>query len=201
MGYYIRILSPSDLCVAFSELQASLVQLEPRASLAIESGTDTEWDQLILSHQDGTAIALLERNPVNEGSLGAEELIEFKEEIADCAPASAVAWLLEYFPRVRTIFAFQVLSGTESEGGWDILGALKEAIWQRSGGILQADAEGFSNEDGYHIIWQFADNVSGPWWMGVLRDKRWVHFEMDLGNSRHREAFFKGQVPSGVKLP
>jgi RNA polymerase sigma factor (sigma-70 family) len=59
--------------------------------------------------------------------------------------------------------------------------------------------QGFSNEDGYHILWQFSDSVDGEWWMGVLQDGRWQHFQMDLGNRKQRESFFQGQIPDGTK--
>jgi hypothetical protein len=65
-------------------------------------------------------------------------------------------------------------------------------------GIFQADREGFSNEDRYHILWQFSDSTAGNWWMGVLKDGSWVHFEMDLGNPQQWESFFAGELPAGV---
>ena len=65
---------------------------------------------------------------------------------------------------------------------------------------MQADREGFSNEDGYHILWQFSESAKGDWWMGVLRDGSWTHFQMDLGNLKQRESFFQGLVPDGAKL-
>lgn len=34
----------------------------------------------------------------------------------------------------------------------------------------------------------------------VLKEGRWVHFELDLGNARHRNAFLSGQVPDGVTV-
>jgi hypothetical protein len=67
--------------------------------------------------------------------------------------------------------------------------------------IVQADGEGFTNEDGYHIIWDFSDQVTGPWWMAVLVNGRWVPFKMDLANRGHREAFLAGRVPAGVEFP
>jgi hypothetical protein len=82
--------------------------------------------------------------------------------------------------------------------GYYILGAVKDSIFKQAGGILQADIEGFSNEAGYHILWQFEDSVKGPWWMGVLQDGEWVHFKMGLGNQKHRAAFLRGEVPQGV---
>jgi hypothetical protein len=63
---------------------------------------------------------------------------------------------------------------------------------------LQADGEGFCDEDGFTILWQFANKATGEWNVGVLKDGHWVHFEMDLGNEQHRNAFLSGQVPSGA---
>ena len=56
---------------------------------------------------------------------------------------------------MKVIYAFQLLSGTEVNDGWDGVHFLRGRIWRELGGILQADLEGFSNEDGYHILWQF----------------------------------------------
>jgi hypothetical protein len=64
--------------------------------------------------------------------------------------------------------------------------------------------DGFTNEEGFHIVWQFSDTVSGAWNMAVLQDETWYHFLMDLGDLDHREAFQNGEVPpdvSSVQLP
>jgi hypothetical protein len=168
--------------------------------IRLEAGESSCWEQLLLSHPDGSEIALLERNAVENGSLGAAEIGEFLREIADCEPASAATWLTDYLRRVRMIYAFQVLDGTEKPHGWEILGALKSIIWKKVGGIFQADGEGFSNDQGYHILWQFSDNVKGSWWMGILKDNGWVHFQMELGDTKQREAFLRGDVPQGARL-
>jgi hypothetical protein len=198
MGYYIRVLSPSDLRIPFADLRDALEAEHPSATLSLEGGTDQRWDQLLLCHRGGPEIAVLERNPVAD-ELGAEEIEEFREELSSCEPRSAADWLDGYLPRVRTIYAFQLLSGTDHENGWDVLGKLKAILWNRVGGIIQADAEGFTNEDGYHILWQFSSSVTGTWWMGVLEEGSWIHFEMDLGNRQHREAFLRGEMPAGVR--
>jgi hypothetical protein len=201
MGYYVRVLSTSADCVSLSALQSTLEQDKLRATLRTEEGAADDWTQLILCHSDGREIASIERNLVEEGSLGSEELTEFAEEVAECKPTNAAKWLLDYFPRVRTIYAFQVLSGTDHKNGWEILGAIKNCIWSAAPSILQADNEGFSNEDGYHIVWQFSDSVDGESWMAVLQKGQWNPFQMDLGNPKQRESFFRGQIPSGAKVP
>jgi len=82
------------------------------------------------------------------------------------------------------IYAFQLLGGTDVDDGWTPLHRLHNAVWKHAGGILQADGEGFCDVE----------------YMGVLKDGRWVHFEMDLGNELHRKEFLSGQVPLGAKV-
>src|SRR5687767_13083898 len=161
MPYYIRVLSTSAARVSLSDLQSAIERDNLRAMLFAEEDADEDWTQLILRHADGREIALIERNLVEEGSLGSEELAEFADEVAECKPANAARWLLDYFPRVQCIYAFQVLSGSDHKNGWEILGAVRNHIWSAAPSILQADNEGFSNEEGYHILWQFSDSVDG----------------------------------------
>jgi len=200
MPYYVRVLSTSVDSVALSVLQSAIEKEKLRATISAEDDADDDWTQLILRHADGQEIALIERNLVEEGSLGSEELAEFADEVAECRPTNAARWLLDYFPRVRCIYAFQVLSGTDYENGWEIFSAVKNHIWSDAPSILQADNEGFSNEEGYHILWQFSDSVSGTWWMAVLEKGQWKSFQMDLGNHEQRESFFHGQIPKDAKL-
>jgi hypothetical protein len=195
MAYYIRILGTKLSNVPVQELQevARPAVLEPA-----ESSGDT-WEELILRHEAGQDIAIIERNPVVLGGLGAEELQEFLAEVPHYRPNSAVGWLQSYLPTVKVIYAFQLLDGTEVDDGWTVLHRLFDAVRSYAGGIVQADGEGFSNEAGFTILWQFGESATGLGNMGVLIGESWVHFEMDLANKRHREAFWRGEVPSGVK--
>jgi len=200
MGYYVRVLSTSADCVPLSKLKLAIQKANLQALLVSDSDDSEDWTDLVLSHSDGLEIAAIERNLVEEGELGQEELEEYKDEIGECKPASATQWLLDYFESVRCIYAFQVLSGTRQSNGWEILDAVKSAIWSFAPSIMQADGEGFSNEAGYHILWQFDDGVDGKWSMGVIQDGKWTHFEMELGDLKQREAFFLGKVPPGASL-
>ena len=199
MGYYIRVLSTSSKCIPLSTIRGALVAKSQNAIIDSDEEADSDWEQCVLKHKGGPEIAAIERNLVIEGSLGSEELEEFGDEVKACLPTNAVGWLLKYFEEVKCIYAFQLLSGTEQKNGWEILDTAKSAIWNFAPSILQADAEGFSNEQGYHILWQFNDSVSGPWFMGIIRNGRWVHFQIELGNQSHRKAFFEGELPSGIE--
>lgn len=170
------------------------------ATLTVESGDEEEWTQLSLAHKDGNEIANIERDAMSSNTLVSEEIEAFREEITACKPASAAAWLAEYLPTIKTIYALQVLNGTKEGNGWDILGSAQDSIFNQVGGIIQADGEGFSDEEGFHILWQFSNSVKGLWWMSVLKDGEWLRFQMDLGNKKHRAAFLRGEVPDGVEI-
>ena len=195
MPYYTRVLSKDEEFAAFQDL-ASLIRTEhPDFRLTIEEGTEEEWEVLLLSSVDEVEVALLERNSVSDGSVGQDEIANFLEDLHDCKPKSGLQWLEGYLDGVKTIYAFQHLQGSETVEGGNALHALRSSLWERGDAIIQADGEGFTNEEGFHIVWQFADDVSGPWKMGVLQDGVWQHFTMDLGDPDHRAAFFKGIMP------
>lgn len=198
MPYYTRVLSKQEEFSALDELALSIRADHPDFRLTLEDGTEEEWESLLLSSKDGVEVAVIERNPVDEGSIGQDEIAEFVEDLRDCKPESGVEWLAEYLAEVKIIYAFQHLQGSETEDGGNALHALRTALWERGDAIIQADGEGFTNEEGYHIVWQFSDSVSGPWNMAVLQEGTWHHFRMDLGDPDHRAAFFRGEVPDDL---
>ena len=200
MPYYTRVLSKDEEFPSFEELAQLIRSEHPEYKLTIEEGSEEEWETLLLSGTDEVEVALLERNPVDEGSLGQDEIAEFIEDTRDCKPESGVQWLAEYLAEVKMIYAFQHLQGAELVEGGNALQALRSALWERGDAIIQADSEGFTNEDGYHIVWQFSDSVSGPWNMGILQDGTWLHFTMDLGDPDHRDAFLSDEVPEDLSV-
>jgi hypothetical protein len=199
VGHYIRLLSPNPAPVPMSHLTEALEELGVPVAL---SGDDAEttWRQVIIFHPDGKEIASVECDLVGPGSAAEEEIAEFLADASECQPASAAAWLASYLPKVKAIYAIQVLSGADDGEGWDVIDTIRHAVMSFAGGIIQADGEGFSNEEGYHILWQFAPDVTGTWWMAVLKDGRWHKFEMDLANAKHRVHFLAGEIPPGVEI-
>jgi hypothetical protein len=200
MGYYTRILTKREDCPTLEELQRDLHKQHPQVILSLESGDPSLWDQLILADRDGTPITAVERNAVVDGELGEKEIEEFLDDIEDAEPRNAASWLTDFLRSTRVIYAFQHLSGSNSDAGFEALDTLRSLIWDRGGAIIQADGEGFSNEEGYTILWQFSEDVKGSLWMAVLEGENWITFEMDLGNKRHREAFRQGKVPAGAAI-
>jgi hypothetical protein len=198
MAYYTRALSKQEEFPTLDELAQSIAAEHPYYKLTLESGTEEEWESLLLSGKDGVEVAVVERNPVYDGSVGQDEIADFLEDIHDCKPESGVEWLTDYLAEVKTVYAFQHLQGSETEDGGNALHALRTALWERGDAIIQAVLEGFTNEEGYQIVWQFSDTVSGPWNMAILQEGTWHHFKMDLGDPDHRAAFLRGEVPDDL---
>ena len=191
MPYYTRVLSKDAEFPPFDELADFIHSSHPDYKLTIEEGTEEEWESLLLSGNDEVEVALLERIPVFDE----HDVAEFIDETRDCKPETGVQWLHEFLADVKNVYEFQHLQGAETEDGGNALHALRSHLWERGDAILQADNEGFTNEEGFHIVWQFADTVSGAWNMAVLQDGTWHQFKMDLGDPDHRDAFFRGEVP------
>lgn len=104
------------------------------------------------------------------------------------------------FDTVKVIYAFQLLNASFDDNNFEVIGNIKTKIWNKTKGILQADNEGFSNEDGYHILWQFSDNVTGDWSCAVINSTgKWDNFIMDLGNATQRKEFQNGDVPKNAR--
>jgi hypothetical protein len=195
LEYYTRVLSKDEDFPSLDDLAQLLNAEHADYKLAVEEGSEEEWETLLLAGNDGVEVALIERSPVADGSPGQDAIADFIEDTQDCKPESGVEWLHEFLGSVKMIYAFQHLQGSETEEGGNVLHALRSALMEHKDAILQADSEGFTNEDGYHIVWQFSDSVSGPWKMAIRQDGLWHHFTMDLGDPDHREAFLNGEVP------
>jgi hypothetical protein len=201
MGYFLRVLSQTDENVAFEQIEKHLADNKLKAKIKIDEVSEGSWSRFIVSHKNNKEICVVERIAVNENSEGEEEIEELLDELSYCNPKSAVQWLQKYLPNVKVIYSFEILDGAYEKNGWDIIGAIKELIWGSLNAIIQADNEGYSNEDGYHILWQFDDNVDGDWYVAVLNSEgEWIKFKMDLGNIEQRNAFFNGEVPNGVSI-
>ncbi len=99
---------------------------------------------------------------------------------------------------MKTIYAIETLEGITQKDGWGIVNSVRQAIVETVGGIAQADFQGFTNEQGFHILWQFKDEITGPWNMAVLKDGDWRTFQMDRADPDHRAAFQRGEVPAGT---
>jgi hypothetical protein len=196
MAYYIRVLGLQDPDIHLDELSSELKTAGLNAAFQLgESCEPRKWSMLEVRAERGAKLAEIERNRVISGKLAQQELDEFRGIIRAHQPLSAVQWLDKYFGRITVVYAFRVLDAALLEDNFEIISTLKTAIWARVGGLLQNDQEGFSNDNGDHILWQFPDDVTGDKYCAVLENGVWVRFRMDLGDPFQRMAFWAGEVP------
>ena len=203
MSYFIRILGTADPDVHPDHIKDALARQGLEAQLDVDDDDEPAgWRVINVKNSEGLELLQIERNPVVAGRLGIAELTEFRGFIQQHQPASAVQWLQRYFDGVAVIYAFEVLSAASAGNNFEIVSAIRTAIWDRTGGILQNDNEGFTNEDGFHILWQFDNDVSGDKYCAVLdADGSWIRFRMDLGDPFQRMAFLGGELPqTAVRL-
>jgi hypothetical protein len=201
MGYWMHVYAQSDEPVVFKDLRKRLLDdYEFDVKLEVSGGREKNWTQLHLTHPDDWGIALIEKEPVAQKKY-AGYLEEAIEEVRHTQPLSAVRWLERELPKTKVIYAFQILSGTDRDEGWNAVWAVQDFLTQERRGLLYAEAEGFSNFEGHHITWEFSSSVRGPWNMAVLDPATWLWlgFRMDLGNAQHRQAFREGRLPDGFR--
>lgn len=207
MGYFLRVLTGSATCPGLDVFHAAIAEQLPGRRIMIWAAEhEGDWNELQIRSEDGAAaFCVVTRDRVGaagpeQASLAAEEIEEFRAELEEAKPASAAAWLNAYLDGVQTVYAVQMLPADEADqDGFTVSSACIAALRGVVGGIVQADGEGFSNEDGAHILWQFADDVSGPWTMAVREGTEWATFRMDLGDARARAAFLRGTIPPGAE--
>lgn len=201
MSYYIRILGTQDPDIHLDDISEELDAEALSAQFGVLKNEKPEkWTVFELKNEKGKLLATVERNAVTTEGIGREELDEFKQSILEFQPASAAKWLNDFFDKVKVIYAIELLPiGMEAEN-YHIITTTQGIIWDQVNGILQADEEGFTNEEGYHILWQFPDDADGEWNCAVLNaEGKWENFNMDLADAKQREAFKAGKVPEGAK--
>jgi hypothetical protein len=197
---WLRLLTPSDAVVPAGELALRLAGKVGSARLCVDAGQDAQWDELLLTHANWRGIARVERRVVASGSPAERELDAFAAALAHARPAAGAAWVRDYLARVRMIYTCQPLPGACEGDGLDAVAAVRNALWARLDGVLQADDRGFTNEGGCQVVWQVPAHLAGSMWMAVRQADAWVNFEMALDDPARRAHFLRGEVPPGVRL-
>lgn len=195
MSYDIRLFSQSTHTVSVLQLQSALDDCR----FEVLDGDDAVWTELLVSSLSGDEICIIDRT---SRRLMTRETDSLRSELDAGSPRSAALWANAYIGAARVLYGCRYLSFGLSNVYSSVPGSVMWAIQSIVGsGIIHAEGQGFSNEEGYQITWEFSDRVQGPRQMAVLGDGgRWQPFEMDLGDVKQRAAFRAGARPVGVEL-
>ena len=190
MGYYVRLLSPSDKVILFSEIK------EEVDSIALTAGADQEWEEINISGPSEIPIAILSRIAVGSSGTGRDAISRLKDGISGASPA-AREWLKKYLSSVKTIYAFQLLTeNLTTDAEWRTLGQIQNLLKDNLGGIIQSDHEGFFNENGDYILWQMYSGAAGSVPAATLDENgQWIPFQLKLNDEKAVERFKQGEKP------
>jgi hypothetical protein len=201
MAYSLRILGKVNPVITVNDIHEKLAGENLQADFHIQRGTTDNWTQIIFRSVKGTDLVLIEKTDIEPGARGEEQMQAFKDAVYGDKPTNASEWLVNYFDQIKVIYTLEMLSPEITEENyWDIVTELKMLFWDNTLGIFQGDHEGFSNEDGFLILWHFDENAQGSRYVGTLDENgEWVNYEIDLANEQQREQFLAGKLPENLE--
>jgi hypothetical protein len=189
VAYYVRVLTHSAESVPLSALQAEV------DSVKLEEGTEPDWAKLEVRNYEGNRIAYLVKLPVSRPE-GAAELVGLQGQVARSDPENARRWLQQYLSRVMTIYSFQLFTDHIDPVDWSLLGRLQNLLKDTLTGLVQADNEGFYNENGDYILWQMYSEAGGSVPAATLDAAgEWVPFQLNLSDPGAVARFKNGELP------
>jgi hypothetical protein len=205
MGFCMRLFAASDRVVPAGELRAPLDERGSDVQLRVAAGADDAWVQLDLTHPDGRGVGLVERYP-----LSAADALARVENFLGCGddedhrPASAFEWVRTQAGAVRAEYLVRVHADIDRDPeAADAIDRILNHLTAALGGVTHADLEGFyilAADATWQVTWNphLTAAARGRRRVAVLDGTDWVLFEMDAADRSHREAFFRGEVPTGV---
>lgn len=195
MTYDIRLFAPAARAVSVLQLQSAFDAYR----FEVIDGEDAVWTELLVTTPAGNEICTINRA---SGRLLAHEVDAVRQELAENRPSSAAHWIERYLSSARVLYGCRYLSFGYSKAYAAAPNSVMWAIQTCLGaGILHVEGQGFSNEDGYQITWEFSERVTGERQVAVLdRQGHWQTFEMDMADKRQRAAFRAGERPRGADL-
>jgi hypothetical protein len=154
MGYYVRAFCtaahPPTIRTVLDTLADWGVVLTPEADYASSEVLDAPgWEQFEFLYKPGKNGIVVECNR-HDGSgecLAAGEIAEFAEMIGPPGRSKAKRKVLDHLHGTRFIIACQLSSSDIDEDGFEGNDAFLTYFEDMCGGMIQADGEGFYNDD------------------------------------------------------
>ena len=202
MGQIVRILTKDEKFIPLNDIRNYLYLKNLKCSLKLEFGTEAQWKEVSVQC-DGTEVFFIERDSKKDDPIAKKELKDFRKMLKKAIPISAAEWLQDYLDEINVIYAIEIFPEITQYPGFEVLSAIQSFIFkQLSSSIIQSNNEGFTNEDGFHILWQFTSKtIHGKCYSAILdRGGAWVPFIMDLDNEDQILDFQDGLIPNEAML-
>lgn len=158
------------------------------------------WTQIALYTEDGDPVVEIDKFARGDAAFDdyiadvVRRLLDDKEPVK---PHSAVKWLCNFMTKVQTVYVLRPQQSLYDEPGWEIFNEFWTNLKDLEPGIVHCQGEGFTNEQGAQITWEFPAGASGDWKMALFdsRKNSWIEFSMDLANQEQRSLFLAGTLP------
>ncbi len=162
------------------------------------------WTTLTLFLTDDQPVVEIEKFCLETGNLGdkiqdtVRELLDDKNHVR---PVSAVKWLCQFMSRVKVIYEFRPMLAIQTDEGWELFNEVWTNLRESLSGIVHLDDEGFTNEDGAQITWEYPGEETGDLKVAVLNEKgeAWIEYTINLANQEQKELFMAGKAPDNTK--
>jgi hypothetical protein len=190
MGYCVRFLTVSENTLPFQDIR------EQVDTVKLVTGEEPAWEKIEISQPDGTVLAVVERNRLSTDSTSDIEMTLIRDSLQGSHPQNAREWLKNYLARTRVIYTFRLQAENIKPGDWPRLGRIQNLLKDTLGGIIQADNEGFYNEEGAYILWQMYDGALGTIPAAALNENgEWIAYQLRLNDDQAVERFKQGLPP------
>jgi hypothetical protein len=200
MNYQARLFCHNEKNLQPHILKSGAANEPLGEKLEFETEKTNTHNQIIVKKNETELIIIIELLPEKkeEDKLKLKKIIEYCETKL---PAKNMKWVKKYLSKTKLLYEFIPLSGFESEEDFEILSLVIREAWVNSRGILQYINEGFTNESGDLVLWDYPYSITGIR-SAALKDftGRWKTFEMTLESLEQRKKFFKGKLPEKAKL-
>ena len=171
------------------------------------------WPSLTLFLDNGEPVVEIEKYRVADQAF--QDAIQdtvraLLDDKAPVKPASAVKWLCQFMTRVKVLYEFRPMQAVKTEEGWQIFNEVWTNLHKQLPGIVHLEDEGFTNEDGAQITWEYPDEGgehadaaltasenTGELKVAVLNPagQEWIEYTLSLANQEQRLQFMAGKAP------
>jgi len=199
MGYMLRLFSKKDIKLV-KENFFYFFQHESLKDFTIEEEKHNSHKLFAVRKNGVEHILIMELLPAKIRQ-DRHKLSRILSSLDDKRPVNAVKWVKKYLKKVKIVYAFIPVMDYEKDYNWTIFSELFIEVKAALGGIVQIKDEGFTNESGDIVVWEYPDSATGIQTMAVRKFPGiWKRFDMNLASIDQRKKFLSGKVPYKVSI-
>lgn len=200
MPFFIRLFSKENRILSREILFNAIADNDSFKDVSIEKEETNTHNQFLVKKNGLELAVIIEMWPTRKKA-DAFKLAKITNSISHKKPLTSGKWIKKYLKKTELIYEFIPLLNLDSLEGWELFSLLYQEAWVNLRGIFQIKDEGFTNESGDIILWDFPITSTGQRIVAVKSfTGRWKTFAMNLESTKERQDFFKGKVPKNAKL-